>query len=111
MPTQPKYASEFYFVEETIDVVVTLKATKESARIRLEALKETSGKYSVKSYIEEHFTLQPTYPKEHGKNPTPPRDVLVWVDYALPWVDRDSADAALTQALGFLRERCVEPTA
>lgn len=110
MLTAPAYASEFYTVGPTIDVVVTLKATSASARIRLEALEGSNGDYSVKSYIEEHVTIQPTYPQANGKFMTQPKDVRIWADYDLPWVSHKSADAALNQALGFLSKRCVNKT-
>jgi hypothetical protein len=108
MPSAPTYANEFYVVGPTVDVVAKLKATGESARIRIELLKDPNGVYSVKSYIEEHITVQPTYPKEHGEFTSRPKDVLMWVDYDLPWVSQKSADVALAQALNFLSERCVE---
>ena len=92
---------EFYVVEKTIDVVVNFAG--ESETIRIEALKSLPhGKYSTRAYISTHVTVQPTYPQTGGKFDQKPKDERVWIDYSLPWVDRESADAALNQALGFL---------
>jgi hypothetical protein len=84
--------SEFYVVEKVIEVVVTIGV--EAKQIRIEALKDQkSGKYSTRGYIQDHVKLE--Y-----------RDVVtettIWVPYDLPWTHRDTADGALSQALGFL---------
>lgn len=101
------FCSEFYTVEKTIEMVITIAG--ESERIRIDPLKEGgTGKYSTKAYCEEHITAQPTYSQSGGSFDRAPQDYRVWVDYDLPWTDRDSADAALNQALGFLKERCSE---
>lgn len=101
------FCSEFYTVEKTIEVVVTIGG--ESETIRIDALKEGgTGEYSTKAYREEHLTVQPTYPQSGGSFDRAARDYRVWVDYDLPWTNRDSSAAALNQALGFLKERCSE---
>ncbi len=103
------YCSEFYTVAKTIQVVVSRNG--ESMTVKIEALRnEETGRYSTRAYYEEHVTLQPTYPKAYGKYEREPDDFIVWVSWLdLPWTDRDSAEAALGQALGFLRERCDLP--
>ena len=99
------FCSEFYTIEKSIEVVVTIQG--EADRIRIDALRDAkTGDYCTKAYIETHLTLQPTYPQTGGSFDRNPEDVRVWVDYDLPWTNRDSADAALGQALGFLKERC-----
>lgn len=99
------FCSEFYTVEKTIEVVVTIGG--ESERIKIDALRQGgTGEYSTRAYREEHITVQPTYPQSGGSFDRKPQNYRVWVDYDLPWTNRDSADAALNQALGFLQERC-----
>ena len=99
------FCSEFYTVEKSIEVVVTTGG--QSERIRIDALRnEMTGTCCTKAYIEEHVSLQPTYPQTSGKFDRSPRSLRVWVDYELPWTNWDSADEALGQALSFLRERC-----
>ena len=99
------FCSEFYTIERSIEVVVTIQ--EESKRIRIDLLRnEQTGIYSTKAYIERHFTMQPTYPQTNGSFGSQPEDVRVWADYDLPWIHQDSADVALRQALGFLGERC-----
>ena len=102
---QHEFCSEFYTVEKTIEVVVTIGG--ESETIKIDALKDgNTGKYCTRAYREEHITVQPIYPQSGGSFDRESQDYRVWVDYDLPWTDRDSADAALNQALGFLGERC-----
>ena len=105
-----KFAHEFYTIEKTIEVVVSLGPDGESRPVRLEALRcEKSGRYSARAYVEEHITVQPTYPQKHSKYTQPPRDMRVWEPLSgFPWTDRASADEVLTQALSFLKERCVD---
>ncbi len=99
------FCNEFYVVEKTVEVVVQISG--ESQTIRIEALQSLlQGKYSTRAYIQEHVTVQPTYPKTGGKFDREPESMRVWADYDLPWTNRESADDALNQALGFLSERC-----
>ena len=96
-----KLCEEIYVVEKTIDIVV--KMAGESKNIRIEALKSLpDGKYSTRAFIYEHLTVQTTYPQTGSKFDQKPKDAGVWIDYSMPWTNRDSADEALNQALGFL---------
>jgi hypothetical protein len=72
----------------------------------LDYFSEAKDPYSVRAYIEEHVTLQPTYPQRNGEFSERPQDHRVWVDYELPWVRRETADDALRHAMVFLAERC-----
>ena len=99
------FCSEFYTIEKSIEVVVTIQG--QSERIRIDSLQEeNTGNYSTKAYIERGLTLQQTYPQTRGSFDRDPENFRVWVDYDLPWTHQDSADAALGQAVGFLKERC-----
>jgi len=99
------FASEFYVVEKTIEVVVDLNDASES--IRIEAIRDArTGRYSTRAYIQEMFTLQPTYPQSGGAFDSKPREVELWADYDLPWTSGDSADQVLQEALSFLSEDC-----
>lgn len=101
---QHAFASEFYVIEKTIEVVVNIKGENET--IKIEAHHDLAdGSYKTRAFIQENLTLQPTYPQVGGKFGNKPDDFRVYVDYDLPWTHRDSADEALQQALGFLRER------
>lgn len=99
-----EYCSEFYIVEKKIEVVVTIGGDPQS--IRIEALHDpNSHRYSTRAYIQEHITVQPTYPQTNGNYNRKPKEMIIWRDYDLPWTDSDSADGALTRVLGFLEER------
>ena len=97
-PSDFPFASEFYVVEKTIEVVVSINGEPE--RIRIDALK-AGDSYSTTTYIEESVVVQPASGGSH-------KVVRQWVDYDLPWTVRESADAALVQALAFLQEVCDE---
>lgn len=100
-----EFCDEFYVIEKTVEVVVQISG--ESQAIRIEALQSLpQRKYSTRAYIQEHLTVQPTYPQTGSKFDRKLENVRIWVDYDLPWTDRESADEALYQALGFLKERC-----
>lgn len=102
----PSFANEHYVVAKSVEVEVRLKATEGGpARIRIDALDGGKGEFTTRAYIEQSFTLQPTYPIIEGKKPAP--DVFeTWVRYELPWTSRPTADAAISQGLSFLEERC-----
>lgn len=98
---------EAYEIEKTIEVVVKLKGSGETRRVRIEALRDLrDNKYSTTAYIRENITVQPTYPQSNGNFDSKQEEMEIWIDYDLPWTDGKSADAVLTRALGFLRERC-----
>ncbi len=102
-----EFCSEFYTVEKTIQVVVTIDG--ESQTIRIDALKEgATGRYSTKAYRQEHLAVQSAYSQSKSSFDRVMQDYHVWVNYDLPWTNGDNADAILNQALGFLKERCSE---
>lgn len=87
--------------------MASFKSSHESRRVRIEALRDLrDNKYSTTAYIQEGITVQPTYPQSNGKYDRNPNYMEVWSHYDLPWTDGNSADAVLTEALAFLRERC-----
>jgi hypothetical protein len=76
-------------------------------RIRIDVLHglKPPNVFRIAAYIEESITAQPTYPQTEERFDREPESMRVWTSYHLPWVERDSADGALAQALGFLSER------
>lgn len=105
-PSTFDFCNAFYVVEKSIEVLVTLGG--EDRRIRIDVLHELNTEsYSTHAYIKEDLTVQPTYPQSHGEFKREPTSVHLWIDYVdLPWTPSNSADAALKEALSFLRERC-----
>ncbi len=100
-PKDFPFCTEFYVVEKSVEVEVTIAG--EARRIRIDALRDYAGKYSTHSYIKEDINVQRTYRRGHEYDQ---KSVSVWIDYDLPWTGRLSADEALSQALHFLSERC-----
>jgi hypothetical protein len=98
-PENFPFCSEFYVVEKSIEVVVSIKG--ESTRVRIDALREASGRYSTREYFEALVKLEYAYPPDLTVEAT-----TIWVPYGLPWTDGKSADEVLNRALGFLEERC-----
>lgn len=104
-PDWCEFASEFYVVEKTIEVVVEIDG--QSVSIRIEAIRDArSGRYNTRAYSQDTFTLQPTYPQTRGEFDSAPREIELWVDHDLPWTSGDSADAVLADGLRFLSEEC-----
>jgi hypothetical protein len=98
------FCSEFYTVAMSIEVVVMFK--DEPVTIKIDAVKnERTGIYSTNAYQKVSVTLQPTYPKSGDSFDRQPEDFCIWVIFDLPWTNRNSAEEALNQALGFLKER------
>jgi hypothetical protein len=103
--TDTEFCQEAYEVEKTIEVVVAIAG--QTQRIRIEALRSISGgHYCTRASIESCVTVQPTFPQTNRTFDNKPEDVTIWAHYDLPWVNRQSADDALKQALGWLKERC-----
>jgi hypothetical protein len=103
---QYDFCNEFYFVDKSMEVVVTLRDGPR--RIRIDTLRSPDPpiRYGTISYIEEEILVQLVYPEPEGDAERKPQSLTTWVCYDLPWTDGASADAALAQALSFLRERC-----
>jgi hypothetical protein len=107
-PERFSFCSEFCVVAKVVEVVVNLGGANRTVRIEaLDRFYSTQPSYSTRAYIQESVTVQPTYPQSNGRFERKPESMRVWVPYDLPWTDRDSADGAIEQALGFLR-RAVE---
>jgi hypothetical protein len=104
-PSRYGFCSEFYVVEKAVEVVVEIAGTPETIRIEAHKRGNAQG-YCTRSFIQRDITVQPTYPQENGCFSRKPESITVWVTYDLPWTDRETADAALAQALSFLGERC-----
>ena len=100
-----KACSEIYIVEKTVEAVVEIAG--EMQMIRIEALRDLrDDHFCTRAFMRETVTLQPTFPQTDDKFDRKPEEFQIWVDYDLPWTDREEADQALTQALGFLSQRC-----
>ena len=71
--------------------------------VRIDALEDlhNPGQFSTKAYIEEDLRLQPEFP---APGLTGPQHHRVWVALDHAWTNRQSADAALEQALSFLND-------
>ena len=93
--------SEAYEVAKTIEVVATYGG--QPRRVRIDALEDlhSPGQFSTKAYIEEDLRIQPSFP---APGLTGLQSYRVWVALDHAWTNRQSADAALEQALAFLND-------
>lgn len=97
---QHPFCSEFYLVEQAIEVVVP--SGGQTHRFRIEALRDIrTSRYSTTCYIEEAINVQLTYPRPGEPTPT---ELRVWASYPLPWTNGETAQQVLNRALGFLQE-------
>lgn len=101
-PAAYKNCSAFYEVVKTVEFVKP-HGGKDTC-FRIDALFDPqSGRYSTTVYYQEDFRLQPAFPVSNGNFTTNPGDFSVWVPFPnAAWTDRDSAEQAIEQALGFL---------
>jgi hypothetical protein len=100
---------EVYEVEKEVEVVVSLAG--ESTAIRIVALKSGhTGKYLTRAYRSQIIHLSTSAkPDDAGAGELASlsgASIKVWVEYALPWTDGESADDVLEMALTFLEARC-----
>jgi hypothetical protein len=102
-PSNYPFASEFYVVEKTIEVYVTING--ESENIRIDALR-CGDVYSTRAFIQRNLMVQPAFPKTTDGELPAQEEVGQWVLYDLPWTSGPNANGVLSQALGFLGERC-----
>lgn len=103
-PEVHQFCSEFYTVEHTIDVVANYRGGAE--HFRLEAVRKSTGDYRVRAYMEQNIVIEQLGNRndsiELGKT-----QAKVWVDFELPPIlSAKTAEQALGQSLGWLRERC-----
>lgn len=101
-PSSYSSCSEFYEVALSVEFVKPYGG--EDRMFKIEALfNRTNGSYSTSAYIKEHVTLQPSYPVVNGSFTSKPTDYTIWVAFHnIGWTDRESAEAAIEQAIGFL---------
>jgi len=102
---QYPFCSELDMVEKTVYAVANVGG--EDRQIRIEVLKSLiDGHYHTHAYMKEDITVQPSYPWEDGSFTRKPTSMSVWIAWHdFPWTHTNSADSALTQALGFLGDR------
>ncbi len=107
-PNRYAFASEFYIVEKAVELEVRI--ADHPWRIRIEALYGPGRRppFSTRAYIEQPIPAGTDYPHPKGSEPAK-ADPSVWVSYNLPWTAKDTADAAIEQALGFLSTECDPP--
>lgn len=101
-PNTYSKCSEFYEVAKTVEFVKNHAG--EDKQFRIDALHDLkAGNFSTAVYVKESFTLQPTYPQTNGAFDRKPEDAYIWIAYNnVGWTNRNTADEAIEQALGFL---------
>ncbi len=106
---------EVYEIVQTVDVVAALKPNGDVSTIRIEVLRDAlnpSGEFSTRAYLQEDVMLQPTYPQDGDGFQRRAESMTIWVVWVdFPWTNRDTADGALQQALGWLRDHCENSSA
>jgi hypothetical protein len=101
-PNSYSGCSEFYEVAKSVEFFKQYGG--QDRRFRIDALFDPkNGRFSTSAYIEEAVNIQPSYPVVNGQFATAPDDFRIWVVFTnVGWTDRDSAEAAIEQAMGFL---------
>ncbi|MCY1368806.1 hypothetical protein D9M69_558070 [compost metagenome] len=101
-PVTYQNCSEFYEIVKTVEFV--MRHGGEDMQFRIEALHDVQAKrYSTRVSYHQYFRLQPSYPIVGGSFANNPEDISLWVPFPnAAWTDRDTAEGAIEQALGFL---------
>ena len=91
------FCHEFYVVEKSIEVVVTIKG--DSRCVRIDALHDLKqDHYCTRVYIEKSVFLVSAYPAdEEAEHREPVQIWTEWIDF--PWAAGKSADEVLSTAL------------
>jgi hypothetical protein len=102
-PAMFPFCHEFYVVEKSIEVVVTINGN--ATAVRIDAVHNLQDdRYCTHAYTEECGFLQPADPVDDAEPRMPIRIWRIWTGF--PWTTGQSADDVLRSALSFLRERC-----
>ena len=104
-PSNVDFCSEYYILEKAIEVVTRIGGVDRQFRIEALHGPESVIPYSVRCYIRVDIAIQPARPDAPSKPESKSETVSVWAQYDLPGTATDSADVAIEQALGLLRER------
>ena len=100
-PLHTGFCSEYYEVEKTIEVVVSLWGEERFMRFDALLSRDLRPAYSAAAYLREDVTLTRSQPGASQVSFA----TAVWVRFpGFPSTARDSADEALAQALSFLRD-------
>ena len=103
-PSNVDFCSEYHILEKAIEVVTKIGGIDRQFRIEALHGPESVIPYSARCYMRVDIAVQPAHPSPGGpggKSET----VSVWAQYDLPGTETDSADIAIEQALGLLRQR------
>ena len=108
-----RFAAEKSIFTEVYDIVSVVEVVlRGSKNVRIEIHKDYSNPntpYKARYYGREAVNLQPSYPSSEGggqprRFEKPTEDIDVWKPADYPWVVADTAENALTQALGWIQE-------
>jgi hypothetical protein len=97
------FCSEYYILDKAIEVVTKIGGADRQFRIEALHGPESVIPYRTCCYIRANITVQ--HDHTSGELGSKAETVTVWAQYDLPAIATDSADLAIEQALGLLRER------
>ena len=104
-PSNVDFCSEYHILEKAIEVVTKIGGVDRQFRIEALHGPESVIPYSARCYIKVDIAVQPAPPGAPGGPGGKSETVSVWAQYNLPGTETDSADMAIEQALGLLRQR------
>ena len=104
-PSNVDFCSEYHILEKAIEVVTKIGGIDRQFRIEALHGPESVIPYSARCYIRVDIAVQPAPPGAPGGPGGKSETVSVWAQYDLPGTETDSADMAIEQALGVLRQR------
>ena len=91
--------------DEVLEVVKTAVISHQGRKFRIEVERNYSNdkiKYSAGYWELRNVFVTPEFDERGTQYSGSPVRMRIWQQVNLPWVARDSADGAMSQALGFL---------
>lgn len=101
------FIERFEEVSEFSEVVKIYTAVIDNESVRLEVHKNIKGgstiKYEVDAFTQKDVFVTPAYGTEGQFRTGEPTEMTIWVEREIPWVDGESPEDALRQALAMMR--------
>ncbi|HYZ24560.1 MAG TPA: hypothetical protein VE690_20610 [Rhodopila sp.] len=98
-PQTSPFCSEFHVVEKSVELVVRMRGAEQ--RVRIDVLHDLKqGGYHATTPAQKDVTWKAPVLAMHAT-------AQIWTGWAdFPWVQGETAEAALSSALSVLREHC-----
>jgi len=107
MEAVEEFIDRFDEVSEFAEIVKIYTAVIDNESVRLEVQRNIRGgsiiKYEVNAFTQKDVFVTPVYGTDGEFGTGEPTEMTIWVEREIPWVDGESPEDALRQALAMMR--------